>query len=95
MTDHFVYILECSDKTFYVGYSTDPTFRLEYHQAGRGGSYTAKRLPVALVFHEAFPTMEAALAREKQLKRWSHAKKVALIAGTLTALHDLSRRRRR
>lgn len=94
VADHFVYILQCSDKTFYVGSSTDPELRLEYHQSGRGGSYTSKRLPVRLVFTEPHPTLEAARARETQIKRWSHAKKCALVAGDSTELRRLARRRR-
>ncbi|CAN5869699.1 GIY-YIG nuclease family protein [soil metagenome] len=90
---HFTYILECSDRSFYVGSASDVALRLEHHQSGRGGSYTAKRLPVRLVFHEAHPTLSAALAREKQLKRWSHRKKAALIADELIVLKALARRR--
>ncbi|MEX2661445.1 MAG: GIY-YIG nuclease family protein [Vicinamibacterales bacterium] len=90
---HFIYILECSDHTYYVGYASDPALRLEYHQSGRGGAYTAKRLLVKLVFQESHPSQSAALAREKQVKRWSHVKKAALIAGDSDALHAQARRK--
>lgn len=95
MADHFVYILECSDKTYYVGSTNDLLFRLEYHQAGKGGAYTAKRLPVKVVFQETHPTAESARRRERQIKRWSHAKKAALVAGDAAALNRLSRSNQR
>jgi putative endonuclease len=87
---YFTYILECADGSLYVGYATDVERRLEIHQAGRGGLYTSKRLPVRLVFQEEFPTSLLAENRERQLKRWTHAKKLALINGDLARLKSLS-----
>ena len=63
-------------------------------QSGRGGTYTAHRLPVSLVFEEPHTTLANAVAREKQIKRWSRAKKAALISGDMAALHADARRRR-
>jgi len=89
----FLYILRCADGSYYVGSTSDPVARLEAHNAGRGPRYTACRRPVELVHSEPFETMESARHREAQLKKWSRAKKEALIAGDRERLHELSRRR--
>jgi putative endonuclease len=85
---HYVYILECADKTLYVGYTTNLEARQQEHCDGRGGGYTAARLPVHLVYSESCDNAAAALKRERQVKRWTRAKKAALIAGD----HDLLRK---
>ena len=90
---HFVYILHCSDGSYYVGSTSDPTQRLQQHLSARGGTYAAQRLPVSLVFQESHATLADALAREKQIKRWSRVKKAALISGNDAALHAAARRR--
>jgi putative endonuclease len=89
----FVYILQCSDGSYYVGSTSDPAQRLDFHQSDRGGTYTAQRLPVSLVYQESHATMADARAREKQIKRWSRVKKAALISGDNAALHAAARRR--
>ena len=83
---YFTYILQCSDSTYYVGHIEDLEKRLVRHNAGRGPKYTADRRPVSLVYSESHPTKEQAIAREKQLKKWSRAKKLALIHGDLGEL---------
>ena len=60
------------------------------HNEGRGGSYTRRRLPVALVFVETHATVESAAQRERQIKRWSRAKKEALVSGEIGSLKQLS-----
>jgi len=90
----FVYILRCADGVYYVGSTSDPGGRLEMHNAGRGPKFTACRRPVTLVYSEAFDSMEQARQREIQIKKWSHAKKEALLVGELQRLHKLSRWRR-
>jgi putative endonuclease len=78
----FVYILLCSDDSYYVGVTNDLERRLMEHQEGEKGSlYTSKRLPVQLVYSEKVHGPLTAIKREKQLKTWSRAKKEALIAG--------------
>lgn len=91
---HHIYILQCCDDSYYVGYATDPSARLEYHQSGRGGRYTSKRLPVRLVFQELQPGLAAAVARERQIKGWPRAKKAALVAADVAALKANARRRK-
>lgn len=91
----FVYILKCADNTFYVGHTDDLASREALHNAGTAANYTAIRRPVALVYSESFATLDAAVARERQLKRWSGKKKDALITANLPTLKTLSRRRKR
>ena len=86
MSVGYLYILECSDGSFYTGSTKDIELRLLQHQAGEGSSYTKHRLPVKLIYLEAF-------YREKQVQGWSRKKKEALIEGHLSELPELSRRR--
>jgi predicted GIY-YIG superfamily endonuclease len=88
----WVYILRCADGTLYDGHTYDPLTREQTHNEGRGGSYTALRRPVTIVYSEPHESLESALARERQLKRWTRAKKESLIAGDLRSLKHLSRR---
>jgi len=89
----FVYILRCADGTYYVGSTTDVPARVAAHNAGRGPRFTACRRPVTLAHTESFQTMDQARKRETQIKKWSRAKKEALVRGNLAMLHSLSRRR--
>lgn len=89
----WVYILRCGDNTFYVGHADDLESRLRLHRAGLGARHTANRLPIDLVYKEQRVSKQSALKRERQLKRWSAAKKAALIRGDLAELKRLSRRR--
>jgi predicted GIY-YIG superfamily endonuclease len=91
-TYHF-YILKCSDGSYYVGSATNLDDRVDRHNQGRGSSYTAKRRPVQLVYHEKLGSLDDAMKRERQLKKWSRAKKEALINGELETLKRLSKNR--
>jgi tRNA/rRNA methyltransferase len=62
--------------------------RLERHNEGRAAAFT-KRRPVELVYREPYGTREEALARERQIRRWTRRKKDALIAGDSTLLMRL------
>lgn len=75
-----VYILRCSDNTYYTGITNNLTKRLEEHQTNiHLNSYTSNRLPIQLVFHCEFTNIEIAISKEKQIKKWSPVKKEALI----------------
>jgi len=89
----FVYILECSDKSFYVGHTENLDARLKAHNSGKGALYTSIRRPVILLYREPHQTKKSAIKRELQIKKWSRAKKQALINGDLAKLHQLSKRR--
>jgi putative endonuclease len=75
----YCYILECSDGSFYTGWSTDPERRLTQHNRGTGARYTRSRRPVRLVYMEQLPDRGAALKRERAIKALSHPKKQKLI----------------
>jgi len=94
MRTFYVYIVASRSRTLYVGVTNDIVKRLAQHRTGTS-AFSARYRCVRLVFVETAPDARTAIAREKQLKRWSHAKKAALISGNLTVLHDLSRRRHR
>ena len=76
---YFCYILECSDGTFYTGWSTDPQRRERQHNLGRGARYTRDRRPVRLVYVEELPDKPSALRRELRIKRLPREKKLKLI----------------
>ena len=75
----FVYIVECSDKTLYTGWTTNLEQRLKAHNAGRGAKYTRSRAPVRLVYTEAQPDRRTALQRELEIKRMKRGQKLRLI----------------
>ena len=87
------YILECFDKSYYVGHTDNIELRVAQHQAGEFVSYTSTRLPIKLVFAQDFMTREEAFLMERKLKGWSCAKKEALIKGDFDALRVLSKRK--
>lgn len=86
----YMYILECVDGGYYTGSTTDMERRLEQHQRGEGANYTAKRLPVKLVYCEFYDRISDAYYREKQVQGWSRKKKEALIADDTNLLHELA-----
>jgi putative endonuclease len=87
----YVYILECSDNSFYVGVTNDVGRRFIEHQSGvHENSYTFSRRPLKLVFCRQFKYPMKAIDYEKQIKRWSRAKKMALINNDFKLLHELA-----
>ena len=90
----FVYILRCSDGSFYVGSTLDAERRLNQHNAGLGAAYTRRRLPVEFAWLGEFAAIDEAFAWEKRLKGWSHAKRQAFIDGGLDAVIGWSKRGR-
>ncbi|HEY7088480.1 MAG TPA: GIY-YIG nuclease family protein [Tepidisphaeraceae bacterium] len=88
----FVYIVRCADGTFYIGRTSNVIERVETHNAGQGALWTACRRPVTLVYQEPHPSEEEAIGRERQIKRWTHAKKLALINGDRAKLKLLAKR---
>ena len=90
----YVYILKCSDGSFYTGVTSELEKRLEKHQNGTyANSYTAKRLPLELVYYATFTDINIAIGKEKQIKKWSKAKKENLIAGDFAALPNLAKKK--
>lgn len=74
-----VYILECSDGSFYTGATVDIDQRLKKHNRGKAAKYTSGRLPVRLVYTEEFSDYNHALKREKQIQKLSRTQKEKLI----------------
>jgi putative endonuclease len=87
---HFVYLLRCSDGSYYAGYTTDVDRRLGLHQRGRAARYTRTRRPVTLVYVEACESRSAALRREAELKRMRREEKEKL-ARTSRTVPDADR----
>jgi len=77
---HYVYMLQCSDGTFYVGYSTEIARRVrEHNELPKGAKYTRGRRPVALVYYVACETRSEALKYEYVLRRKSRIEKEKLV----------------
>lgn len=77
---YYVYMLECADKTLYVGSTNDLKKRLLAHNTSKyGAHYTKIRRPVILKYHEILPTKSEALKREFALKKFTRAEKIRMI----------------
>ncbi|WP_096272303.1 GIY-YIG nuclease family protein [Paucisalibacillus globulus] len=85
MTDyeHTVYILKCGDGSLYTGYTNDLENRLKVHESGKGAKYTRGRGPFQVMLVEKFPTKEAAMKREYEIKRLTRKGKFQLIRDKL------------
>lgn len=91
MAKYFVYVLQCADKSYYVGFTSNLNERIAKHNSGQGAKWTAHRLPVVLMYSEECESEQAAVSREKQLKGWSRAKKEALVREDMASLKSLSK----
>lgn len=91
MKFYYVYILRCSDGTFYTGITNNVEVRLNQHNAGfNPESYTYTRRPVSLEYIQEFTDPAQAIAFEKKFKKWSKAKKEALINNDFDAIQALA-----
>ena len=87
----YVYILKCADDSYYVGVTNDVELRVAQHSSGANEtSYTNSRLPVELVYVEQYADCNLAIAREKQIKGWTRAKKKALVDENWDKLRELA-----
>jgi predicted GIY-YIG superfamily endonuclease len=86
----WVYILECSDGTYYTGYSRNPETRLAQHQAGTASRYTRTRLPVTMIFLQECPTSKEAYRTERRIKQLPRKKKEALTRGEYSLMQHLA-----
>jgi putative endonuclease len=75
----WIYIVRCSDNSYYTGHTDNLEQRIAQHQAGEVTGYTSKRRPVELVFAQDCATREEALRAEIQIKGWSRKKKEAMM----------------
>jgi len=76
---HYVYIVECSDGSYYTGYTTDVERRVAEHNDGTAAKYTRGRRPVELVHVETFDDRSAAMQREYTIKQLRRATKERLV----------------
>jgi putative endonuclease len=88
----FVYIVECANDSLYVGLTVDPEVRFEKHLSGTGAAHTQKCIPRRMIYREEHASLKLAVARERQLKGWSRAKKLALANGRFDELRQLAKR---
>ena len=94
MKKSYVYILKCSDNAYYTGLTSDLTKRITDHNSGKfKGSYTSTRLPIELMFYAEFTDINFAIEKEKQIKKWSKAKKEALINNQFELLPNLAKKK--
>ncbi len=87
----WVYILRCTDGSYYTGHTDNLERRIDQHHAGDCKSYTVNRRPLQLVWSQEFFTREEALSSERQIKGWSRKKKEAMIAGDWAEVSRLAK----
>ncbi|MFB6271799.1 MAG: GIY-YIG nuclease family protein [Salinibacter sp.] len=83
--DHYVYVVECSDGTYYTGYTTDVERRVAEHNEGTAAKYTRGRRPVTLVHVENYDTKSKAMQREYAIKQLRRTAKEQLVEGSGTS----------
>jgi putative endonuclease len=94
MQQSFVYILKCSDQSYYTGVTSNLDQRLFQHESGYySNCYTFNKRPIELVFYCEFTDINFAIEAEKKIKKWSRAKKEALINDDYDSLPNLSRKK--
>lgn len=76
---NYVYILECSDGTFYTGWTNNLEKRVKMHSQGKGAKYTKGRRPVRLIYHEEFKEKIDAMKREYEIKQLTRKEKELLV----------------
>lgn len=91
MNLYFVYILKCTDNSYYTGVTNNVEERFVQHQEGYDvNAYTFSRRPVELVYYATFNNVNQAISFEKQVKGWSRKKKEALIGSNWERLKELA-----
>ena len=94
MTPHyefFVYIATNGSRTLYIGITNDIERRMDEHRHQLGSRFTTRYRIDRLVYVESFANVGEAIGREKQIKGWRRARKVALIESVNPRWKDLSR----
>lgn len=86
MSHWYLYILECSDETYYTGITTDIPRRIQAHEDGKGAKYTKGRAPLKLIYSEKLADRSSASKRELQVKALSKERKVTLIKAATNAV---------
>ena len=91
MKQGWIYILRCSDDSYYCGSTSNLEQRINEHIFHKYSGYTSTRLPADLVFSQEFADINDAIRAERQIKGWSRRKKEALINGDFDLLHELAK----
>lgn len=86
----YVYILRCSDSSYYTGHTDNLEKRMAEHQSGECGGYTSTRLPVQLLWSQDCATRLEALSAEQQIKGWSRKKKEAMMRGDWKTVQQIA-----
>ena len=85
------YLLRCADDTLYCGITNNLPQRVAAHNAGTGAKYTRGRTPARLVYSEPCADKSDALKREKQIKKMTRSKKLALHGGVIQSNAELGK----
>lgn len=94
MKQSYVYILKCSDNSYYTGITSNLTQRLCQHEtAFYPECYTANKRPIKLVYYCEFTDISIVIDIEKKIKKWSRAKKEALINEEYDRLTNLAKKK--
>ena len=92
MFSYYVYIIKCSDKSYYIGITNDVNKRFNEHKSGKYSEcYTFNKRPLELMFYETFNDVLQAIYFENKIKKWTRAKKEALINGDFNMLQILAK----
>ena len=91
MKPGWIYILKCSDDSYYCGSTSNLEQRINEHIFHKYSGYTSARLPIELVFSQEFSDINDTIIAERQIKGWSRKKKKALINGDFDLLHELAK----
>lgn len=78
---HTFYVLECSDGSYYAGYTNDLTKRIAVHNDGKGAKYTRGKRPVSCIFSEIYETKQAAMQAEYAFKQLTRKQKMDYMGG--------------
>lgn len=87
---YYVYLLTNSSRTLYVGVTNNLERRMYEHKNKLVPGFASKYNVTWLAYYEETPSIESAIAREKQIKAWRRSKKVALIGSANPQWKDLS-----
>ncbi len=90
MKQYFVYIMASQSGVLYTGVTNDLSRRVHEHKEGLIPGFTQRYKVCQLVYYEATNNVNAAIAREKQIKRWRREKKVKLVETINPAWDDLA-----
>lgn len=87
----WAYILKCADDSYYVGSTTNIQKRIAEHTSGLFDGYTAARKPITPLWSQEFDDIRFAIEAERQIKKWTRARKEALMRADFKELNLLSR----